>query len=168
MMLAVVGLMAGAAIVAGARIEAQTPAAKLTRAQLRDEVAARGDAMFRTVMGAYGQCDLEKFASYFVEDVEFYHDNDGLITPRASLLNASKNVCGTHRREVVTGTREVYPVPGYGAIEAGSHRFYRRKEGSTEEIGGTVAAKYLHVWQQKDATGRLLASSATRTKGGKV
>ena len=69
---------------------------------------------------------------------------------RKAVVEAARKLCGKQRRELVPGTLEVYPIPGYGAIEVGAHRFYHPKEGTTEEVGGTVAAKFLHVWQNKD------------------
>ena len=51
---------------------------------------------------------------------------------------------GMHR-ELVSGTLEVYPIKGYGAIETGTHRFCHTEEG--EEICGTF--KFLHIWQKE-------------------
>ena len=116
--------------------------------ELFNKIASLDSALFASVMGAYDECDLEKFASFFSEDIEFYHDKGGLTYSRKALVDSVKSVCGRQRRELVPGTLEVYPVPGYGAIEVGAHRFYHRQ--GTEEVGGTVTAKFLHVWQNKD------------------
>lgn len=41
-----------------------------SRAELDKAIAALDAALF----DAYNRCDLEKFASFFAEDVEFHHD----------------------------------------------------------------------------------------------
>ena len=112
--------------------------------ELFNKIASLDSSLF----DAYNGCDLKKFESFFSDDLEFYHDKDGLINSRKSLVDSIKtNICGQVRREIVAGTLEVYPIPGYGAIEAGSHRFYQRQKGKTEKAGG--AAKFLMVWQNK-------------------
>ena len=102
-------------------------------------------ALFSAAMGAYGRCEIEKAGAMFAEDAEFFHDHDGLLKTRATIMTAMRNVCGTHRRELVAGSLEVHPLPGYGAMAAGMHRFYHMENG--KEVGGTVAAKFLHVWR---------------------
>lgn len=61
------------------------------RAQTRQ--SAPDDVLFRTMASldsrlfeAYNTCDLERFASFFVEDVEFYHDQGGLTRGRSALV----------------------------------------------------------------------------------
>jgi hypothetical protein len=79
------------------------------------------DELFRTIQtldaelfDAYNRCALEKFGSFFPEQLEFYHDQGGLVaTTREQLLAAVKqNICGKIHRELVKGTLEVYPVKG--------------------------------------------------------
>jgi hypothetical protein len=94
--------------------------------------AAPPDELFRTiasldgaVFDAYNRCDLEKFGTFFTDDLEFYHDRTGLTRSRQSVVEAVKNnICGKVCRELVPGTLEVYPLDGYGAVEIGVHRFY--------------------------------------------
>jgi uncharacterized protein (TIGR02246 family) len=111
--------------------------------------------LFRTVetldsalFDAYNRCDLEKFASFFTEDVEFYHDQTGLSVGRQNLTESlKKNICGKVRRELVRETLEVYPLKGYGAVEMGVHRFYHPGADDRESPG---EAKFIHLWSQKD------------------
>jgi hypothetical protein len=42
----------------------------------------------------------------------------------------------------------VYPIPGYGAIEIGAHRFYEKKAGKDDVASGE--AKFMHIWQNND------------------
>src|SRR5688572_27685315 len=89
------------------------------------------------VFDAFNRCDLDKFGSYFTEQLEFYHDNGGLTnTTRASLVESVKNnICGKVTRELVAETLEVYPMNGYGALEIGVHRFHHPGREDTEPVG---------------------------------
>jgi hypothetical protein len=82
-------------------------------------------ALDAALFDAYNKCDLDKFASFVDENVEFYHDQGGLTLGRAALTDAvKKNICGRVTRELVQGTLKIYPMRGYGAIEMGVHRFH--------------------------------------------
>ncbi len=126
----------------------------LSHQQLFDVLAVQDRDLFNAVMGAYGKCDLQKASAFFSEDVEFYHDQGGLTRTRPALLEQIKTVCGKQRRELVKGSLEVFPVPGYGAIQLGAHRFYHPTPNGGEE-GGTVTARFLHVWQFQDGTWKI-------------
>jgi len=118
--------------------------------------AATDDEIFRTiasldtvVFDAFNRCDLPTFGKFFIDDLEFYHDNDGLMRSRQSLLEAVKaNICGKVRRELVPGTLEVHPMDGYGALEMGVHRFHHPGRDDTEPVG---EGKFIHLWQKTDA-----------------
>ncbi|WP_207896535.1 nuclear transport factor 2 family protein [Flaviaesturariibacter flavus] len=80
---------------------------------------ARLDSLFFT---AYNNCDLTTQASFYADTIEFYHDRSGLDTSKANILaNTRKYVCGRVTRELVPGSLEVSPLPGYGAVEVGMH-----------------------------------------------
>jgi uncharacterized protein (TIGR02246 family) len=123
-------------------------------------VSAADDELFRTVAAldravfdAYNTCDLEGFAAFFADDVEFYHDQSGLTRSRPSLVEAVRNnICGKVRRELVSGTLEVYPMHGYGALEFGVHRFHHPSREKTEPVG---EARFVHLWQHADAAWRI-------------
>ena len=105
----------------------------------------------RAVFDAYNTCDLEKFASFFVDDVEFYHDKGGLTPGRQRLVESVKNnICGKVRRELVPTTLEVYPMDGYGALQTGSHVFCEMASKRCEGI-----ARYIHLWQRKDGAWKI-------------
>jgi hypothetical protein len=116
-----------------------------TDAGLFDKVAA----LDREVFDAGNRCDLEKLGPYFAEDLEFYHDNGGLVQrSRKEFLDAVRqNLCGKVRRELVPGTLEVHPMRGYGALEIGVHRFFRAGPENKEPTG---EAKFIHLWQNRD------------------
>jgi ribosomal protein S17E len=95
---------------------------------------------------AYNHCNLEKYASLFSEDLEFYHDKGGLTTSKKDMVEAVKNnICGKVTRELAKGSIEVSPIPGYGAVEMGSHRFHNLKEGSISRF-----SKFVVIWQKKN------------------
>lgn len=111
-----------------------------SEAELYRQIAHEDSILFE----AYNTCNLEKFATYFTEDVEFYHDKGGLSTSKKELIEALRNnICGKVRRELVKGSLEVYPINNYGAVEIGNHRFYSKQDG--KDVVGI--AKFVHLWQ---------------------
>jgi hypothetical protein len=85
-------------------------------------------ALDTAVFDAFNKCsdpaELEKHAAFFAKDVEFYHDLGGVTYGvDAVLATTRKNVCGQFRRELDLPTFRVFPIPGYGAMAIGSHRF---------------------------------------------
>jgi len=93
--------------------------------KLHDEIVAMDDAFFT----AYNTCDLETAASLISEDIEFFHDMGGLNTSKVQLMNAQKeNICGKVTRELIEGSIEVSPIPGYGAVQIGLHQFHNKLE----------------------------------------
>ena len=111
-------------------------------------------ALDTAAFDAYNTCDLKTFASYFAEDVEFYHDQSGLTLGRQGVMDATqKNICGKVRRELVPGSLEAYPLKGYGAVQTGSHRFCELKLTRCPE--SHVPAKFVHVWQEKDGVWKM-------------
>jgi hypothetical protein len=114
--------------------------------ELYNKIASLDSALFHT----FNTCDLEGFAAFFSEDIEFYHDKGGLTPSKQALVESIKNnVCGKLRRELVPGSLEVYPIPNYGALQLGTHRFYQRSADGKESAPG-APAKFAHLWQQKD------------------
>jgi uncharacterized protein (TIGR02246 family) len=115
-----------------------------------DRAVATLDA---ALFDAYNTCDLKKFASFFTENVEFYHDQGGVTLGREALTDSiKKNICGKVTRELVPGTLEVYHMKGYGAVEIGVHRFHHPGHDDTEGVG---EAKFIHLWQYKDGAWKI-------------
>ncbi len=48
-------------------------------------------ALDAAVFDAFNRCELDKLGAYFSEDVEFYHDHDGLSRGRQAFLGAVKD-----------------------------------------------------------------------------
>jgi hypothetical protein len=125
------------------RAEAQSPQGTTSPDELFRTIASLDDALF----DAYNRCDLEKFGTFFTDDVEFYHDQGGVTLGRRDLTESvKKNICGKVRRELVPGTLQVYAMHGYGAIEMGVHRFRHPAAEDREPVG---EAKFVHLWQDK-------------------
>ena len=121
-------------------------------AKLPPEDLARTMAdLDRKLFDAYNRCDLEAFGALFAADVEFYHDQGGLMRSRESIVEATKkNICGKVRREPVEGTLQAFPMTGYGAVQLGSHRFCELAE---TKCGGV--ARFVHLWQNDAGKWRL-------------
>ena len=98
---------------------------------------------------AYNTCDLAKQAAFYSDTIEFYHDKSGLETSKSKILADTKQyVCGKVTRELVKGSIEVSPIPGYGAVELGSHMFHNSQEPNSKPH----PSKFVIVW--KNTNGR--------------
>lgn len=132
------------------RVDAQSRYSTPAPEELSRTISSLDGALF----DAFNQCDLENFGTFFSEDVEFYHDKGGLTQSRKSLIESVKNnICSKVRRELLSGTLEVYVIPGYGAVQMGVHRFYELNTGKGKEATGI--AKFIHVWQYKDGAWKI-------------
>lgn len=109
---------------------------------LRDEIARADAAMF----DAFNRHDVDGLMASFTEDLEFYHDKDGLLghaqvtSGFQRLFAANKDL----RRDLVPGSLEVYPLGKWGALEVGRHRFCHEENGRQD--CGTF--HFSHVWQR--------------------
>lgn len=98
------------------------------------------------VFNAFNQRDTATFKKLFTGDLEFYHDKGGLTGYQQTvefMRSITKDNNGL-RRDLVPGTLEVYSIPGYGAMQIGSHTFCHPENGKQE--CGTF--KFMHVWKQ--------------------
>ncbi len=101
-------------------------------------------ALDSTFFAAYNNCDLNRQAAFYSDKIEFYHDKTGLDTSKKFILeNTQKYICGKVTRELVKGSLEVSPVPGYGAVEMGSHLFHNNQEPNDTPH----ASKFVIIWK---------------------
>ena len=70
-------------ILSAVRADAQALESVKSQEELNKVVASLDAALF----DAYNRCDLEKFSSFFANDVEFYHDQ-GVVTLGNAKLTA--------------------------------------------------------------------------------
>ena len=104
---------------------------------------------------AYNACDAAAMAPYFSEDFEFYHDKGGATRSRSAMIDQTmKGICGNPnarvRREVDSASVRYDPIPGYGGVLSGQHRFYMTEKGMPERLSGT--ARFVMLWHY--ASGR--------------
>jgi len=99
-------------------------------------LAATIGALDAPAFEAFNHCEvpgqLDRYASFFAPDVEFYHDLGGVSWTRDVMIAQTRaNVCGKFQRELVPGTLKVWPIQGFGALARGEHRFCHYKPGGT-------------------------------------
>jgi hypothetical protein len=95
------------------------------------------------LFAAFNTCDMRTLRAMVADDLQFFHDHDGLTVGRdAFMRSVSTNVCGKFTRSLEPGTAEVWPLPNYGAIEIGTHRFHH-SDNSPDGLG-----KFMIVWKQ--------------------
>jgi hypothetical protein len=124
-----------------------------THAQSKSELfsilKAKDNQLFEI---GFNQCNLKQVEKLVVDDIEFYHDNDGITKSKKEFINSIKNnLCSSGknkiRRVLDEATFEVFPLYKegklYGAIQNGIHRF------------GQTKANYSHVWLIKNNTWKL-------------
>lgn len=116
---------------------------------LSAEITRQDAAMF----DAFNAHDLPALMALFSPDLEFFHDQGGLQTyadVEAGFRRIFERNDGI-RRQLVEGTLEIYPVPGYGAMEVGAHRFCHVENGK-DDCG---IFQFLQVWKQEGARWRV-------------
>ena len=111
---------------------------------LYNEIAHMDSILFN----AYNAHSINEMLNFFTKDLEFYHDTGGLISydnvrDNSNQLFAQNNKI---RRDLISGSLEVYPIKNYGAIEIGSHRFCHDEKGKQD--CGTF--KFVHVWKKEN------------------
>lgn len=123
-----------------------------TTGQTTSHPAKPDSELYRTIarlegemFDAYNRCELERFGSFFVKDVEFYHDLGGLTLGRKDLVDSvRKNICGKVTRELLPDTLTIYPMRD-GALEIGFHRFHHPGHDDTEGVG---EGQFVMLWQK--------------------
>lgn len=104
--------------------------------------------------------ELEKHAAFFAKDVEFFHDLGGVTLGVDTLMaQTRKNVCGKFRRELDRATFRAFPIPGYGALTIGTHRFCHTPT-TCEGI-----AEFTTVWREKDGVWQITRALSYAHRG---
>lgn len=126
-----------------------SPAMQTDPAALATEIQKQDAAFF----GAFNAHELGPMMAFFANDVEFYHDKDGLLSfdqIRAGFQTMFARNDGI-RRDLLPGTIRIYPVPNYGAIETGTHKFCHVERGK-DDCG---AFQFVMVWKNQDGRWRV-------------
>lgn len=111
------------------------------------DTIAKLDSIF---FALYNNCatQLDAYAAFYSDSVEFYHDKGGLNTSKKEIVEATKkNICGKVTRELVKGSIEVYPIANYGAVEIGLHMFHNNQE---KQTGPSKISKFIVIWQHSN------------------
>ena len=128
-------------------------ASTVARAAPPDDLAATVAALDAAAFDAFNHCEapgqLDRYASFFAPDVEFYHDLGGVTWTRDDMIAQTKqNVCGKFQRELVPGTLKVWPIKDFGALARGEHRFCHYKpDGTTHPCEGQ--AEFTLLWKHQ-------------------
>ena len=125
---------------------------------LAEAIGARDTALFAVM---FDQCDPSALSALVTEDIEFYHDRGGRMATRAAFVEDYRKGCEARRapdafrsrRELVAGSMRVYAIPGFGAVEEGSHVFYERQGDGPETLVGR--ARFSILWKLEDGQWRL-------------
>lgn len=152
-------LMAAALVVRAAGAAAEGPDTP-TSGPLYAKVAELDAKLFDAV---FMHCDADKVAALVADDFEFYHDQWGQIArSKDQFVSIIRGQCerqaqGTDyhaRRELVPDSLRVYPLKGYGAVETGTHRFYRLdKGGPAGQL--TETAEFFQLWKEDHGSWKL-------------
>jgi Domain of unknown function (DUF4440) len=128
-------------VIAATNLNAQEKQDSLNKT-LYKEIAHMDSVLFN----AFNTRDIDRFKSLFTEDLEFYHDKGGLTTYQHTIdfLKEISKPDNDLRRDLVSGSLEIYPIPGYGAMEIGSHTFCHTENGKQD--CGTF--KFVHIWKK--------------------
>ena len=120
---------------------------------LAEEIGAADAILFELFFAP--RCEPDKVRALITDDFEMYHDKVGVVATSAAPFMADyAKACAARalpdgwrsRRELVAATLRVDPVPGFGAIEDGVHRFYERQGDGPERLVGE--ARFTQLWQK--------------------
>jgi len=130
-------------LVSANNLKAQNFVYKPLDIKLYHTIAHMDSVMF----DAFNKHDADAIMKTFAPNLEFYHDKGGLSDYNGT-MQGFKNLFKNNetsglRRVLVPGSLEVYPIPGFGAIEIATHQFIHTENGK-EEIG---TMKFIHTWQ---------------------
>jgi len=122
---------------------------EMSKAALFQEIFTLDSLLFT----AFNNRDIEPIKHLFSEGLEFFHDKTGLTGYAQNIEMLANNFerDNSPTRELIKETMEVYPVPGYGAVQTASHRFCHLENGQMD--CGTF--KFVHIWQQKNGQWKL-------------
>lgn len=137
-------------LVLGALALLQTPQTVPAQPDLTAVIVEQDAALFSVM---FERCDPPALTALLTADFEFYHDKGGAMFGRQAFIDDYARSCRERqapdawrsRRALVGETLRVYPVPGYGAVEEGSHLFHERRGGGPENLTGR--ARFSIVWK---------------------
>jgi hypothetical protein len=116
--------------------------------KLFDELKSRDSLIFNL---GFNNCDTAQLRILISDDLEFYHDQNGLLESKEIFIQSIPNLCKMDykpTRVLVDGSLQVFPLSAngelYGAIQTGVHEFYGEEKDKPRYL--TSTAKFTHVW----------------------
>lgn len=135
-----------------AAIDVRPAPGLLPHDQLAQEITDADHRLF----AAFTSCNIDAYAAFLDPGIEFYHDKTG-ETGYQDQLTSLRQRCHEGlaiRRELIPDSLIINAAPGFGAIEAGTHRFYARQKDGTERIDAT--ARFTEVWSKASGSWKLV------------
>ena len=137
---------------AKAEIDLKPAPGLMPHEQLQQEIMAADHQLYE----AFENCNVSRYASFLSKDLEFYQDHTGESGYEQN-LKAVRDRCAEGiqlRREFDQASLIVNAVPGFGAIQAGIHRFYSRDKNGQEHLDAT--ARFTNIWSKESGTWKLV------------
>lgn len=125
-------------------------AASAQDAQSIEAAIAQADQEF--FKAVFDTCDADAVGTMVTDDFEFFHDKLGQIADSGEAFVAlfrgacERQAAGTDfkaRRELAEGSMAVFVMNNYGALQMGSHRFFRAEPGKADIP--TEHARFTHL-----------------------
>jgi hypothetical protein len=71
---------------------------------------------------------MNKQAAIYADEIEFYHDQGGLMTSKQDILDGTKKTFGGKvTRELLQEASKYTPFKDFGAVEIGLHKFHNNQ-----------------------------------------
>jgi hypothetical protein len=114
---------------------------------------ARDSLLFQI---GFNTCNISVFDSLVTEDLEFFHDQSGIVRGKKSFIEGTENgLCNLDYqpiRRLIEGTTEIFPLYNngelYGVIQSGRHQFLAKYPDRPTRV--TSEARFTHVWLLKE------------------
>ena len=108
----------------------------------------------------FNNCDTSVLRELLSDDLEFYHDQSGLLEYKEIMIQNMPNLCKMNYKPIrilSENSLEVYPLFAgnqlYGAVQTGIHEFHGIEKDKPMYL--TSTAKFTHVWILEKDTWRL-------------
>ncbi len=136
------------------RISAQ----QLTQKELTQKILQLDSLLFQV---GFNQCNISQFENLLSENLNFYHDKDGISNKTKFLSDLKNGICNNSekrnvQRKLVADKTEIFPLYKngifYGALHNGEHLFSEKRE----TVPGI--AKFSNLWLLENGQWKLTES----------
>lgn len=101
----------------------------------------------RLFKAAFETCDMAVVEELLAEDMEFYHDRDGLsYTSSAAFIADVKRDCGGGKRVLVADSMTTHMIGNFGAMQQGRHEFHQVMTDGSSIV--REKGVFMHMWQR--------------------